>query len=142
MTEGERTLDYASLWAQANAFAAALHDERFAPGDRVALILQNSIEAVVATYGTWLAGGVIVPLNAQAKARDFGPWLRHADARVVVHEAGHADAESAIASIARSAARDRDRRRRSGAWRSPMERNDRRRVCSTSKSTSTRMRSQ
>jgi acyl-CoA synthetase (AMP-forming)/AMP-acid ligase II len=99
VTEGERTLDYASLWAQANAFAAALHEERFAPGDRVALILQNSLEAVVATYGTWLAGGVIVPLNAQAQARDFGPWLRHADARVVVHEAGHAEAEPAIGSL-------------------------------------------
>ncbi|MGH8174499.1 MAG: class I adenylate-forming enzyme family protein [Rhodanobacteraceae bacterium] len=97
VTEGDRSLDYASLWTNARAFAAGLRERGFTPGDRVALILPNTIEAVIATYGTWLAGGVIVPLNAQAKARDFGPWLRHAEARVVVHEAGHAESELAIA---------------------------------------------
>lgn len=97
VTEGERTLDYATLWTKARAFAAGLREHGFEAGDRVALILQNSIEAVVATYGTWLAGGVIVPLNAQAKSRDFVPWLQHADARAVVHEAGHAESEIAVA---------------------------------------------
>ena len=96
LTEGERSLDYASLWAQARAFAAFLARHGVAAGDRVAVILPNGIEAVVATYGTWLAGAVIVPLNAQAKARDFEPWLRHCGARVVLLEAAHRDALLAV----------------------------------------------
>ncbi len=94
--EGARRFDYARLDAEADAFAAALRALGIAVGDRVALILPNAIEAVVATYGAWRAGAVVVPLNAQAKARDFEPWLRHSGARVVVHEASHRDACAAI----------------------------------------------
>ena len=100
LTEGERSLDYASLWAQARAFAAFLARHGVAAGDRVAVILPNGIEAVVATYGTWLAGAVIVPLNAQAKARDFEPWLRHSGARVVLLDATHRDAMLAVQALA------------------------------------------
>ena len=97
--DGARELDYGSLWRQARAFAAHLGARGVEPGDRVALILPNGIEAVVATYGSWLAGAAVVPLNAQAKARDFEPWLRHAGARVVVHEATHRDARLALQAL-------------------------------------------
>ena len=100
LAAGERRLDYASLDREIDAFASALVALGVAPGDRVALILPNSIEAVVATYGSWRAGAVVVPLNAQAKARDFAPWLQHAGARVVVHEAGHRDSMIAVDALA------------------------------------------
>ncbi|MEZ5461202.1 class I adenylate-forming enzyme family protein [Dokdonella sp.] len=96
---GEQRIDYGTLWAQANAFAAFLRNSGIVDGDRVALILPNGIEAIVACYGSWLAGAVIVPLNAQARARDLEPWLRHCEARCVVHESGHGDAESALAAL-------------------------------------------
>ena len=96
LTEADRTLDYASLWKQACTFAARLVEHGVVVGDRVAVILPNCIEAVIATYGTWLAGAVIVPLNAQAKARDFEPWLLHSGARVVVLDPAHRDAMLAV----------------------------------------------
>ena len=99
MVDGERQISYAQFWAQAQDFAAHLHAQGLNAGDRVALILPNRIEAAVACYGTWLAGGVVVPLNAQARVRDFLPWLRHCAARHVVYEAGHADAEQALAQL-------------------------------------------
>ncbi|MGB0134947.1 class I adenylate-forming enzyme family protein, partial [Dokdonella sp.] len=99
VTCGEQRIDYGTLWAQARAFAAFLQASGIAAGDRVALILPNGIEAIVACYGSWLAGAVIVPLNAQARSRDFGPWLRHSEARCVVHEGGHEDAKVAIDAI-------------------------------------------
>jgi acyl-CoA synthetase (AMP-forming)/AMP-acid ligase II len=99
LVDGERQVSYAQFWAQAQDFAAHLHAQGLEAGDRVALILPNRIEAAVACYGTWLAGGVVVPLNAQARERDFVPWLRHCAARHVVHEAGHADAERALAQL-------------------------------------------
>lgn len=92
IAEGARRIDYGTLWAQACAFAAFLKTSGITPGDRVALILNNGIEAVVACYASWLAEAVVVPLNAQARARDLEPWLRHCDARCVVHAHDHADA--------------------------------------------------
>ena len=99
MIDGERKVNYAQFWAQVQDFAAHLRTQGLNAGDRVALILPNRIEAAVACYGTWLAGGVVVPLNAQARVRDFLPWLQHCAARHVVHEAGHADAEQALAQL-------------------------------------------
>lgn len=96
---GEKRMDYGTLWTQANALAAFLQESGIAAGDRVATILPNGIEAVVSFYGCWLAGAVIVPLNAQARARDLEPWLRHCEARCVVHEAGHDDATLALNAI-------------------------------------------
>ena len=99
MVDGERQVTYAQFWAQAQDFAAQLHAQGLHAGDRVALILPNRIEAAVACYGTWLAGGVVVPLNAQARVRDFLPWLRHCGAKHVVYEAGHGDAGQALAQL-------------------------------------------
>ncbi len=99
LADGARSVDYAAFWAQACAFAQALRTRGLATGDRVALLLPNRIDAAVAVYGCWLAGGIAVPLNVQARARDFEPWLRHCGATHVVHEAGHADAEFALASL-------------------------------------------
>lgn len=99
LSDGERALTYATFWRQALAFAGALRTRGLRPGERVALLLPNRIEAAVAVYGCWLAGGVAVPLNVQARARDVQPWLRHCGARHVVHEAGHADAELALAAL-------------------------------------------
>ena len=96
LVDGERRFDYAALDARVDAFAAALRALGVDADDRVALILPNSAEAVVATYGAWRAGAAVVPLNAQAKARDFEPWLRHAGARVVVYEAANREARAAI----------------------------------------------
>lgn len=97
IVDGERRIDYAGFWSQACGFAAALRAHGLQPGDRVAILLPNRIEAAVAVYGTWLAGGVAVPLNVQARARDFAPWLRHCGARHLVHEDGHADVAHALA---------------------------------------------
>ncbi|MEO8011545.1 MAG: class I adenylate-forming enzyme family protein [Dokdonella sp.] len=89
-------LRYAQLLAQVHRLAGALHGLGIERGDRVAVILPNSIEAVVATYAIWMAGAVVVPLNTQAKSREFTPWLAHAGARAVIHESDQRDAQIAI----------------------------------------------
>lgn len=99
LVEGERRIDYATFWSQANGFARALRVRGLAPGERVALLLPNRIEAAVAVYGCWLAGAIAVPLNVQARARDFVPWLRHCGARHLLHEADHADVGIALSQL-------------------------------------------
>ena len=102
IVEDGRRATYADLASQATAFAAALRGSGLAAGDRVAILLPNRIEAAVAVYGTWLAGGVAVPLNVQARARDFVPWLEHCAATHMVIEEGHADASEAIVALSRA----------------------------------------
>lgn len=99
VAEGERRIDYAGLWAQAAAFAGFLKEAGIRRGDRVAVLLPNCIEAIVAVYGCWLADAVIVPLNAQARARDILPWLRHSEARCILFEATHRDALQALGEL-------------------------------------------
>lgn len=100
LADGERRCDYATLWSQAEAFAGFLHARGVRSGDRVAVLLPNSLEAIVAVYGCWLAAAVVVPLNVQARARDLAAWLAHSEARCVVFEAGHGEAITATAAQA------------------------------------------
>ncbi len=58
-----RKLSWACLDEESDAFAAALADMELKKGDRVALLLPNSPQMVVAEFGIWKAGGVAVPLN-------------------------------------------------------------------------------
>lgn len=99
LVDGLRRIDYGQFWRQAQSFAAHLRGQGLTRGQRLALLLPNRIEAAVACYGGWLAGAVVVPLNVQARARDFAPWLRHSGACHVVHEQGHRDAELALDEI-------------------------------------------
>ena len=93
----DRRIRYAEFWEEAMRFAHALRTRGLQPGGRVAIVLQNRIEAAVACYGCWLAGGIAAPLNVQARSRDFEAWLRHCDASHIVYEHSHADAAEAIA---------------------------------------------
>jgi long-chain acyl-CoA synthetase len=97
--EAARQLSYGALWSEAERFADLLRARGAREGDRVALLLPSTIEAVVAWYGTWLAGCTVIPLNVQARARDFESWLRHAEASVVVCEAGHEGLAAALAAV-------------------------------------------
>jgi long-chain acyl-CoA synthetase len=95
----DRRIDYAGFWREAQRFARALRMRGLQPGDRVAILLPNRIEAAVACYGTWLAGGIAAPLNVQARERDFQAWLAHCDARHAVFEMRHGDALAALDTI-------------------------------------------
>lgn len=106
----DRRIRYDEFWRESVCFARALQAHGLQPGERVAILLPNRIEAAVACYGCWLAGGIAVPLNVQARARDFQAWLRHAEARHVVHEYSHNDVVDAIAAVDASSDRPPMRR--------------------------------
>jgi crotonobetaine/carnitine-CoA ligase len=53
--------------------AAALHELGVEPGDRVASLIENSIEAVLTWWGIVSGGGVAVPINTAYK----GAYLQH-----------------------------------------------------------------
>jgi long-chain acyl-CoA synthetase len=82
--DGGCRVDYATLAAAARRFAALLQARGLRAGDRVALVLPNRYEGVVACYGAWLAGMVVVPLNAQASRRELAAWLAHCEPGLVL----------------------------------------------------------
>jgi len=66
--------DYAGFHARAAALAAALSVAGVAPGDRVAAFMKNCPDYLVVFYGVWMAGAVIVPINAKLHAREAA-WI-------------------------------------------------------------------
>ena len=56
-------------------------------GDRVAVVLRNSVEAAIAIYGILRAGAAFVPLNPTAKAEKLGYLLAHSEAVAAICDA-------------------------------------------------------
>lgn len=54
------------------------------PGDRVAVLLQNSPLFVLALLGAWKAGAIVVPVNPMYKAGEVGHVLRDAEATALI----------------------------------------------------------
>jgi len=79
-----RETTYADFWERTGRFAAGLADRGIEEGDRVAIYLPNVPQFVTAFHGTLRAGGVVVPMNPQYKAREIGHLLDDSEARVVV----------------------------------------------------------
>ena len=81
--EGQE-VSYEEFWTQTGQFAAALRERGVEANDRVALYLPNVPQFLIAFHGTLRAGGVVVPMNPQYKAREIGHLLGDSEARVVV----------------------------------------------------------
>jgi len=59
----DQTLTYAELLRASRRTAAALRRRGVTPGTRVGLLLPNVPEYLIAAYGVWMAGGVIVSIS-------------------------------------------------------------------------------
>ena len=94
--DGGRSIGYGRFWREAQGFARALRAHGLRDGERVAVILPNRIEAAVACYAVWLAGGIAVAMNVQAKSRDLQPWLQHSGSTHALFETHHHDAVEAV----------------------------------------------
>jgi long-chain acyl-CoA synthetase len=80
----EQTLTYDELAAQVRKLAAWLLETGLQPGDRVGVLLPNLPETIVALFGTWLAGGVVVSLSPLMVAEEVGALVLKARCSVVV----------------------------------------------------------
>ena len=58
---------YKGLWSSINTLSNYIGELKFNKGDRVALILNNSPEFVMAYYAVLSLGGVVVAMNTAAK---------------------------------------------------------------------------
>lgn len=74
---------YAELDAGADAIAVFLLELGICPGDRVALLLDNSIDYIMALFGTLRAGAVEVSLNTELRSDDLKLLLLDCEAKVL-----------------------------------------------------------
>ena len=93
----QRTYSYADVDAVSARFANALCDSGLRPGDRVAVQVEKSIEALMLYLATVRAGGVFLPLNIAYTPSEISYFLENASPRILVCDPGKASALEPIA---------------------------------------------
>ncbi|MGX9352079.1 malonate--CoA ligase [Shimia sp. W99] len=94
---GRAPISFGALFAGAEHMAAALQTLGVEPGDRVAVQVEKTIEAIQLYLGTVMAGGVFLPLNTAYTTPEVAYFLGDATPRVVVCDPAR---EADIAGIA------------------------------------------
>ena len=77
-------LTYHEFERLTNAFAAALVSLGVHKGDRVAIVVPNSPQGLIAQFGAWKAGAIAVPLNPVYTERELESALNECGAETVV----------------------------------------------------------
>ena len=80
----ETAISYADLDRMAEGFAALLSRNGIGKEDRVAIYTQNNPQFLVAQYGAWKRGAIVVPINPMLKARELDYHLKDSGARALV----------------------------------------------------------
>ncbi|WP_206453960.1 malonate--CoA ligase [Aurantimonas marina] len=92
-----RSYSYQDVEAVSARFANVLLDSGVKPGDRVAVQVEKSIEALMLYLGTVRAGGVFLPLNTAYTPTEIEYFLTDAGPRVFVCDPAKRDALAPIA---------------------------------------------
>ncbi|HYV21758.1 MAG TPA: class I adenylate-forming enzyme family protein, partial [Candidatus Bathyarchaeia archaeon] len=95
---GDRSVTFREIDQLSDRLAAALAKRGIRPGDRVTIFMPNSVEFVIAFYGTLKAGGVVNPINAQSKEREVRFQVGDAGATAVFYDAALAPVVDAVRS--------------------------------------------
>jgi len=86
VVHGSQRFTYLDIERRANAIANWLLGCSISKGERVAVLLRNSVEYICSYYGVLKAGGVIVPLNTGLEARELGRILADCSAEIMISE--------------------------------------------------------
>lgn len=81
---GARRYSYRDLEEQSNILAHGLIDVGVERGDRVAICLDNSIEAVISVFAALKVGAVFVMINPTTKAEKLTFVLQNSESRVLL----------------------------------------------------------
>jgi malonyl-CoA/methylmalonyl-CoA synthetase len=95
-----RVISYGALFEQTARFAALLVARGVSPGDRVAVQVEKSPEALVLYLACLRAGAVFLPLNAAYTIAELEYFIDDARPRLIVCDPARSAAVSAIAGVA------------------------------------------
>ena len=80
----DQGISYGKLNDLANRFATLLSDRGAEKGDRVAIYTQNNPQFLVAQYGVWKRGAIVLPVNPMLKQKELDYHLNDSGAKVLV----------------------------------------------------------
>lgn len=83
--ENER-FSYMDIELRSNRISNGLLALDLKKGDRVALLLRNSVEYICSYYGILKAGGVVVPLNTSVKAKELLEMISDCSPKFMIYE--------------------------------------------------------
>jgi long-chain acyl-CoA synthetase len=95
LVSGDRRLSYFMLEQSSNQLAHALVNLGVERGDRVAVCLENGVEAVVSVFGILKAGAVFSLVNSSMKTEKLSYVLRDSGAKILI---AHGHRKSSIES--------------------------------------------
>jgi len=87
----ERHATYGEIETEMNRVAQALRDLGCRPGDRVLVVLPDSLEFIAAFFGAAKIGSLPVPVNSMARAHDYQHYLADSGARFAIVHASSID---------------------------------------------------
>ncbi|MCU7856987.1 MAG: acyl--CoA ligase, partial [Candidatus Thiodiazotropha sp. (ex Lucinoma borealis)] len=90
---------YQDLFELVGKVSRYLLESGLKKGDRVSLVITNSVEYAAVFYGIWAIGGVTVALNTQAKAKDIINWVNHSEAHWLFIDERHQEFKAIAAEI-------------------------------------------
>ncbi|GAX91329.1 long-chain-fatty-acid--CoA ligase [Effusibacillus lacus] len=77
-------INYQTLYGYAGRFAAGLRELGIEKGDRVAIMLPNCPQYVIAYYGILMAGAIVVQVNPMSVEREIEHFLSDSGAKALV----------------------------------------------------------
>lgn len=83
---GDNRVSYTQLDRESNMVASALTNMGVGKGDRVAMLLSNSLEFVVIYFGIVKIGGIAVPLDTKYKSTELAALFNDCQPKVLVTE--------------------------------------------------------
>jgi benzoate-CoA ligase family protein len=93
----ERKATYGEIETETNRVSQALRDYGCRPGDRVLLVLPDSLEFIAAFFGAAKIGALPVPVNSMARAKDYQHYLMDSGARfAIVHASAFDEFQPAL----------------------------------------------
>jgi acyl-CoA synthetase (AMP-forming)/AMP-acid ligase II len=94
---GDRTVDFAALSHRANRAGNVFKSLDCVPGDRIATMSFNSIEAFEIAHGLRRAGMIVVPVNYRLRGQEIAYVLNDSGAKVAVAGPDHVDVVTSAA---------------------------------------------
>jgi long-chain acyl-CoA synthetase len=81
---GDTAVSYGELARRIATFSAELAAAGVAPRDRVAVVLPNGVEFVVAVFALWRRGAIVTPLHLQFREREIVGYVADCAARAII----------------------------------------------------------
>ena len=98
--DGEVELSYGEFADEVQRFARALVGSGVGPGDRVAVLMPNVREMLMAHYAVPLTGALLVAINTRLSPDEVGYILQHSGARMLCSDPRFAETASSAVSQA------------------------------------------